>query len=127
MTSMLGDAEMATLKESLKGTEYKEALDRKAEKVLTYCKKKLENSGVAVRTIVREGHPSEEILKVADEEGVDLVIVGCSEKSRFQRYLTGCASREVEKNAKVPVMIAKGNGCGRHADVWDGREAYAVR
>jgi nucleotide-binding universal stress UspA family protein len=128
MTSMLGDAEMSTLKESLKGTEYKEALDRKAEKVLTYCKTKLENSGLTcVRIMVREGHPSEEILRVADEEGVELIIVGCSEKSRFQRYLTGCASREVEKNAKVPVMIAKGNGCGKHADIWNGREAYAVR
>lgn len=128
MTSMLGDAEMSTLKESLKDTEYKEALDKKAEKVLTYCKTKLENNGLTcVKLMVREGHPSEEILRVADQEGVELIIVGCSGKSRFQRYLTGCASREVEKNAKVPVMIAKGNGCGKHADIWSGREAYAVR
>jgi len=128
MTSMLGDAEMSTLKESLKDTEYKEALDRKAEKVLTYCKTKLENNGLTcVKIMVREGHPSEEILRVADQEGVELIIVGCSGKSRFQRYLTGCASREVEKNAKVPVLIAKGNGCGKHADIWSGREAYAVR
>jgi nucleotide-binding universal stress UspA family protein len=127
MTAMLGDAEISTLKEAMKDTERKEALDKNADKVLTYCKKKLENSGLGnVRVMVREGNPSEEILRVADEEGVELIIVGCSEKSRFQRYLTGCASREVEKNAKVPVMIAKGNGCGRHADIL-GREAYAVR
>jgi nucleotide-binding universal stress UspA family protein len=128
MTAMLGDAEMATLKESLKDTAHKEALDKKAEMVLTYYKKALENAGLAsVRTIVREGHPSEEILSVAGTERVDLIIVGCSGKSRFQRYLTGCSSREVEKNAKVPVLIAKGNGCGKHADVWSGREAYVVR
>lgn len=128
MTGMLGDAEMSTLKESLKGTEHKEALDRKAEKVLAYYKKELEKGGLAsVRIVVKEGHPSEEILRAADEEGADLIIVGCSGKSRFRRYLSGCASREVEKNAKVPVLIAKGNGCGEHTDIWSGREAYGAR
>lgn len=128
LTGMLGEAEMSTLKESLKGTEHKEALDRKAEKVLAFYRKKIENAGFAgVRTLIREGNPSEEILKAADEEGVDLIVVGCSGKSRLQRYMTGCASKEVEKNAKVTVLISKGNGCGKHAHLWSGREAYAVR
>lgn len=128
MTSMLGEAEMSTLKESLKGTEHKEALDRKAEKVLTHYKRELENSGLSgVRTLVKEGHPSEEILRAAHEEGVDLIIVGCGGKSRFKKFMTGCASSEVEKKAKVPVLIAKGNGCGKHANIWSGREAYVVR
>ncbi|MCL5022462.1 MAG: universal stress protein [Nitrospirae bacterium] len=128
MTAMLGEAEMTTLKDSLRGTEHKEALDRKAEKVLAHYRKELESGGVGhVRTMVREGHPSEEILRAAHEEGVDLIIVGCSGKSRWRRYLTGCASREVEKSAKVPVLIAKGNGCGEHARLWSGREAYVIR
>jgi len=126
MTAMLSDSEISTLKESVKGTEYKEALDRNAEKVLTYCKNKLVNSGLTdIRSVIREGNPSEEILKAAEEEHVDLIIVGCSGKSRLRRYITGCASSEVEKRAKVPVMIAKGNGCGKHAHVWSGREEYA--
>jgi nucleotide-binding universal stress UspA family protein len=128
MTAMLGDAEMSTLKESLKGTEHKEELDRNAEKVLTYCKKELEKGGLTgVRTMIREGHPSEEILRAANEEGADLIIVGCSGKSRFRKYLSGCSSREVEKNAKVPVLIAKGSGCGEHSDIWSRREAYGLR
>jgi nucleotide-binding universal stress UspA family protein len=128
MTSMLGDAELSTLKESLQGTEYKEALDQKAEKILTHYKKELENGGLTnIKTVVREGHPSEEILKVAEEEEVDLIIVGCGGKTRLQRMVTGCASRDVERCAKVPVIIAKGNGCGEHAHLWNGREAYAVR
>lgn len=128
MTSMLGDAELSTLKESLQGTEHKEALDQKAEKILTHYKKELENGGMTnIKTVIREGHPSEEILKVAEEEEVDLIIVGCGGKTRLQRMVTGCASRDVEKYAKVPVIITKGNGCGEHAHLWNGREAYAVR
>jgi nucleotide-binding universal stress UspA family protein len=125
---MLGDAEMSTLKESLKGTEYKEALDRKAEKILTFYKKELSGSGLAsIKTVIRDGHPTEEILKVAEEEVADLIIVGCSGKSRLRKMVTGCVSKEVERNSKVPVLIAKGTGCGEHAHMWSGREAYAIR
>ncbi len=128
MTAMLSDSEITTLKESLKGTEHKEKLDMKAEKLLNYYRKEMENNGLTnISTVIREGHPSEEILRFAEEEAVDLIIVGCSGKSRIQRLVTGCASRDVEKKAKVPVLITKGEGCGAHAYTWDGREAYAVR
>ncbi len=128
MTAMLGEAEMSELRESVKGTAHKEILDRKAEGVLCHYRKECENSGVRnVKTIVREGHPAEEILKVADEEGVDLILMGCSGKSRLQRYVTGCASKDVEKKSKVAVLVAKGSGCGRHRDLWTGKEAYAAR
>jgi nucleotide-binding universal stress UspA family protein len=128
MTAMLSDAEMATLKDSLKDTEHKEKLDKKAADVLSHYRKSLEKGGlINVTTVVREGHPSEEILKVSEEENVDMIIMGCSGKSRLQRLVTGCASRDVEKNAKMPVLITKGNGCGEHAHFWNGREAYAIR
>lgn len=128
MTAMLSDSEMSTLKEAIKGTEHKEKLDMKAEKLLKYYRKEMEDSGLTnIRTVIREGHPSEEILKFAEEEAVDLIIVGCSGKSRMQRFVTGCASRDVEKKAKVPVLITKGDGCGAHSHIWDRREAYAVR
>lgn len=128
MTAMLSDAEMSTLKDSLKGTEHKETLDKKAESLLTYYKKELEKSGlINIKTIIKEGHPSEEILKTAEEERVDMIIVGCSGKSSLHRFVSGCASRDVEKNAKVPVLITKGDGCGKHAYMWEGREAYAIQ
>ena len=129
MTAMLGEAELSTLKESLKGTEYKAALDEKAEKILTHYEKEFTTGGLTnIKTVIREGNPSEEILKVAEEEKADLIIVGCSGKTRMQRLVSGCASREVERKAKVPVLIAKGKGCGEHAHLWSGREeAYAIR
>lgn len=128
MTAMLGDAEMSTLKESLKGTEYKEKLDKKAEKILDYYRKELENGGLTnVKTVIKEGHHSDEILKTSEEENVDLIVMNCSGKTRLHRLVTGCASNEVEKCAKVPVLITKGDGCGKHVHHWNGREAYALR
>ncbi len=108
MIDMLSESEIATLKESLKGTEYKEELDRKAEEVLSYYRKELENGGlINVKSIVREGIPADEILKVAGAENVDLIIVGSNEKRGFDRLVAGCVSKDVEKNSGVPVIIGK--------------------
>ncbi len=108
MIDMLGEAELSTLRESLKGTEYKEELDRKAEKILNYYKKELEDGGlIAVRTMLRDGIPGEEILKVAEEENVEIIITGCNRKNSIDRLITGCVSKDIERNAKVPVLVAK--------------------
>jgi nucleotide-binding universal stress UspA family protein len=124
MIDMLSDAELSTLKESLKGTEYKEGLDRKAEQILHYFKKELESSGlINVRTIIREGIPADEILKVAEEQNVDLVIVGDNGKKGLLRLITGCVSKEVEKHATVPVLVGKTDAS---AKAFDAATAAAV-
>jgi nucleotide-binding universal stress UspA family protein len=126
MTAMMSYSEIETLKESIEGTEHKEALDRRAEEVLAHYRKELEDRGMTnIKCVIRAGHPSDEILKVAEEEKVDLIVVGCSGKSRFRKFTTGCASSDVEKNSRVRVLITKNNGCGRHSHLW-GREAYAL-
>jgi nucleotide-binding universal stress UspA family protein len=108
MIDMLGEAELNTLREALKGTEYKESLDRKSEKILNFYRKELENGGlVSVKTIIRDGITSEEILKVAQEEGVDLIVTGYNGKTFMQRMVTGSISKDIEKHAPVPVLVAK--------------------
>jgi len=108
MIDMLSESELSTLKESLKGTEYKEALDRKAEQILDHYKKELENGGlINVKSIIREGIPADEILKVAEAENVDLIIVGSNEKRGLDRLVAGCVSKDVERNSGVPVIIGK--------------------
>jgi nucleotide-binding universal stress UspA family protein len=108
MIDMLGEAEMSTLKESMEGTAHKEALDRKSWKVLDHYRGKLEGmGGFAVKTLLRGGNAAEEILKVAGEESVDLVILGKSRKKGLDRIITGNVAREVEKEVGVPVMTAR--------------------
>lgn len=108
MVDMLGDAEMSTLKESLTGTEYKDALDKKAQRILDYYKGELEDGGaVNITTKIRAGHPSDEILKAAAEEGVELILLGYSGRKGLNRIIAGSVAQEVQKNAKVPVLMAK--------------------
>ena len=112
MGDMLGEAEMSTLKEAVKDTEFQEELDRKTEKVLAFYKKELENGGLfKIRTVVRAGNVTEEILKVAEEEQVDLMIMGCNGKSGMDRLIYGSVAKDVERKTHIPVMIAKAKGC----------------
>lgn len=107
MDEMLGDAEMSTLKEVLEGSEYQQALDQKAGTILDYYQKALENKGLTnVKTIVRKGHPAEEIIKTAKEEGCDMIIIG-SRGKRTSHLFMGSVSREVANNSEIPVLIVK--------------------
>lgn len=104
---MLGDAEMSTLKEVLEGTEYQEALDKKAQTILNYYKQALEERGLTgIKTIVRKGHPAEEILKAAKEEDADMIIIG-SRGKRAPHLFMGSVSREVANTSEVPVLLVR--------------------
>jgi len=134
MGDMLGEAEMETLKESMVGTAHQEALDAKTEKIMAYYRQELANCGlIAVKSVVRAGNATEEILKVANEEQVDLMILGCNGKSMLDRLASGSVSKEVEKRVGVPVLLAKPGEAGYGADAKESetvspkaREAYAL-
>ena len=112
MGNMLGEAEMSTLKEMVKETEFQEELDKRAEKVLSYFKEELKQDGLfRIKTVVRAGNVHEELLKVAEEEQADMMILGCNGKTGLDRLLTGCVTKDVERRASVPVVVAKAGGC----------------
>ena len=107
MDEMLGMAELSTLKEQLQGTAYQDALDRRAKAVLDRYGSLLRDQGVTgVKTIVREGHPSDEILEAAKTTGAEMIILG-SRGERLHTLLMGSVSREIANRADVPVLIAR--------------------
>lgn len=104
---LLSDSEMETLKESLEGTEFKEHLDNKARKIIAYFTAMMTEKGMPpARSVIREGHPAEEILKAAKEEEVDLIAIG-SRSRRLHNLFMGSVSREVANNSPVPVLLIK--------------------
>ncbi|UCD66354.1 MAG: universal stress protein [Deltaproteobacteria bacterium] len=109
MDEMLGEAEMSTLREVLEGTEYKAAMDQKADGILNYYKDALQaNSPVPnVETMVRTGHPAEMILETAQKEDVSMILIGSKGKRSSASFLMGSVSREVANTADRPVLIVK--------------------
>lgn len=109
MDEMLGKAEMSALKEDLKDTDFKKALDKKAAEILEYYKNALLQDGPTssiVKTVIRTGHPAEEIIKEAEEEGANMIIIGTRGK-RINRFFIGSVSREVVNSATIPVLLMR--------------------
>lgn len=78
------------------------------ERVDTFLKNECEgslNSEPIEEITVVSGKPSEEILKVAEEQNVDLIVLGkSSNKVRGSRVM-GSTTRRVNRLSKVPIMV----------------------
>ena len=103
----ISDTDISVLLEVVKGTEIQEILDRRSKDILESFKKSLEDHGVkGIKTVVKAGHPAEEILKTVKEEGAGMIIMG-SKGKRMHTVLLGSISREVVNSSEVPVLIAR--------------------
>jgi universal stress protein A len=62
---------------------------------------------VDVVTEVRRGFPSDEILKEQQEKKIDLIVIGPLGKTGITRFLIGSVTKNVVKEAKCSVLVAK--------------------
>ena len=63
--------------------------------------------GVAVDIHAREGDPADAILDVAEEQGVDLIVVGNKGMTGAKRFLLGSVPNKVSHHAPCSVMIIR--------------------
>ena len=69
------------------------------------CKKK----GVKAATVVRSGHPVEEIVKEARRSKSDLIIIGSHGKGALESAVLGSVTYGLlHKNTKYPVLVIRG-------------------
>jgi nucleotide-binding universal stress UspA family protein len=64
-------------------------------------------AGVEVETYAREGDPADAILDVAEEQGVDLIVVGNKGMTGAKRFLLGSVPNKVSHHAPCSVMIIR--------------------
>ncbi|MCC6508642.1 MAG: universal stress protein [Pirellulaceae bacterium] len=53
------------------------------------------------------GDPATEIVRVADEEGVDLIVVGSHGRTGLYRMLMGSVAESIVRSANCPVVVYK--------------------
>lgn len=74
---------------------------------ISFLKQQLEKSGFSVKVLVKNGNPSSQILKTAQEERVSAIIIGSHGKSNLAEVIIGSVSERVVRNAAVPVLVIK--------------------
>ncbi len=88
-------------------------LEEESEKILENVKKIIEESPemehdesikITPKTI-SEGNAADIILKVSEEENIDIVIIASSGKHMLDRFLLGSVTEKVVRHSKIPVMV----------------------
>ncbi|MEW6266335.1 MAG: universal stress protein [Thermodesulfobacteriota bacterium] len=64
-------------------------------------------AGVESKFEIRVGHPAEQIVLLADEAGVDLIVMGHRGESFFQRWLLGSVAKRVLSYARCAVTVVR--------------------
>lgn len=65
-------------------------------------------SGVdKVDKIVSRGHPATEILRIAGEKGVDLIVIGTHGRTGVDHILFGSTAEKVVRQASCPVLTVR--------------------
>ena len=67
----------------------------------------LRTSGVAVTERLAQGTPSAEIIRIAKEEPVDLIVVGSHGKGLLDHALFGSTTERVVRKAPCPVLTCR--------------------
>ena len=96
--------------EKVKEQQKKEITEEVKRRVELFCQKAGAHLGgpcleLVSKILVLEGHPVEEILKVADDEGCDLLVLGNHGKGFLKQTFLGSVSRSVLDRIKKPVLI----------------------
>ncbi|OAH52840.1 MULTISPECIES: universal stress protein [Bacillaceae] len=63
--------------------------------------------GIRYSVMLKHGEPGPTIVKYANEEKVDLVILGSRGLNNLQQFVLGSVSHKVVKRVNCPVMIVK--------------------
>ena len=66
---------------------------------------KLNEDDLKITHVIREGSPARVILEVAEDEDVDLIVMGSSGKSGFDRFIMGSVADKVVNSAKCAVLV----------------------
>jgi nucleotide-binding universal stress UspA family protein len=88
----------------------KETLDefeRVGHEATSYVEQIGKAVGVEVESRVLRGHPAEKIVNFAEDNNIDMIIVGSLGKGGYERVLLGSISEKIVRHAKVPVLVVR--------------------
>ena len=74
---------------------------------LNIAKMALEGKGLRALTRIEHGNPAEQIASVADDERVELIVMGAQGATAAQELLIGSTAYEVIRRASLPVLLQK--------------------
>jgi nucleotide-binding universal stress UspA family protein len=87
------------------GTEaYEKALRTQAEEQLTLAEQRLPE-GLKSRKVIGTGDAADEIVRLADEEGADLIVIATHGLTGWRHLVFGSVAEKVMRHSQRPVLV----------------------
>jgi nucleotide-binding universal stress UspA family protein len=88
--------------------EVTEAIGKEAQQILDEQVKKIEEAGGTVQVAhLKRGRKDQEIVRLAEEIGAGLIVMGSRGRGGIRRALMGSVSDSVVRHAHCPVLIVR--------------------
>lgn len=88
-------------------TELYRSLRVSVEQELALQRHRAEAAGVLVTTVVRDGKPAREILRLVTSREIDRVVMGTNGRHGARRLFLGSVAEEVARRSDVPVVTVR--------------------
>ncbi|MDD5617044.1 MAG: universal stress protein [Candidatus Methanoperedens sp.] len=83
-------------------------LKQEGDEATSQVADKANAEGLEVERNTVEGHPAEEIIKYAEKNSINLIVMGTLGKSGLDRFLLGSVAEKVVRTSKIPVLVVRG-------------------
>ena len=85
-----------------------EGQKEQGKKILSEAEKLFKEKNIKTRTMLKEGNPSSTIVKVAQEEGFDMIVVGSRGLGGLKKFLLGSVSNAIIQEVQnCSVLVLK--------------------
>ncbi|MHB8100783.1 MAG: universal stress protein [Methanosarcina sp.] len=65
-------------------------------------------AGIEVESVLLEGHPADEVVKFAEQNDIEMIVMGTLGKTGLDRFLLGSVAENVVRHSKIPVLVVRG-------------------
>ena len=90
------------------GENYVSSVKTERQQAFADILKKIGQSTDKIRMILKVGNPSEELIKVAVKEDVDLLIMGIKSRSDLEYAFIGSVAEKVFRRSPIPILSYRG-------------------
>lgn len=81
-----------------------DTLEKEGQEATSEIAARANDRGIEAATAVRRGNPHDDILTYAEENEIDVIVMGTHGRTGVKRALLGSVTEDVVRHSKIPVL-----------------------
>lgn len=86
----------------------REHLSAEGREAIAYVETAGKTANIEVEPVILEGSPADKIVDFAEENDIDLIVMGTLGRSGIQKLLLGSVAQNVVRHSRKAVLVVKG-------------------